>query len=86
MHADLQNVFCHSSGLYLQVLNQPGQNTQLVNNLLGDLDDPTSQFSTLVASGNTQAMLGYTFAKTSLINIPPDMVRCSDFHKSFIFA
>ena len=61
----------------LQVFNQPALHTDTANNLLDDLNDPSSQFLTLVAAGDTQAVLGFTYAKVSLINIPPNLVRFS---------
>ena len=45
--------------------------------LLDQLDDPDSDYMRLVSDGHHQAVLGYTYAKASLINIPPDLVRAA---------
>ena len=57
-----------------QVITQPRPGSQIANELLADLDNPNSEYSQLVAGGDHQAVLGFTYAKASLINIPPDQV------------
>ena len=47
----------------------------IANQLLGDLDDPTSNYSMLIEQGNYQAVLGFTYSKVSLINVAPEVVR-----------
>ena len=49
--------------------------TVTAGGLLVDVNDPTSNFSQLVAAGDYQAALGYTYAKISLINLPPNLVN-----------
>ena len=57
--------------------------TVTAGGLLADVNDPTSNFSQLVAAGDYQAALGYTYAKISLINLPPNLVGL---HHYFSFS
>ena len=57
-----------------QVNIQPRPASQIATELLTDVNDPNSEYSQLVAGGDHQAVLGFTYAKASLINVPPDLV------------
>ena len=59
------------------MITQPRPGSQIADDLLGDLDDPNSEYAQLVAAGDHQAVLGFTFAKVSLINIPADQVSAA---------
>ena len=53
---------------------QPRPHTEIAGSLLSEVNDPNSTYSQLVAAGDIQVVLSYTYTKASLINIPPDQV------------
>ena len=60
---------------YVKVNIQPRPHSEIAGSLLSEVNDPSSNYSQLVASGDIQVVLSYTYTKASLINIPPDEVR-----------
>ena len=67
-------VFCDSCLICEKVNIQPRSHDEIAGNLLSEVNDPNSNYSQLVAAGDIQVVLSYTYAKASLINIPPDQV------------
>ena len=60
-----------------QVYIQPRPHNEIAGSLLSEVNDPSSNYSQLVAAaGDIQVVLSYTYTKASLINIPPDQVPC----------
>ena len=57
-----------------KVTIQPRPHSEIAGSLLSEVNDPNSNYSQLVAAGDIQVVLSYTYAKASLINIPPDQV------------
>ena len=54
---------------------QPRPHTEIAGSLLSEVNDPSSNYSQLVAAaGDIQVVLSYTYTKAALINIPPDEV------------
>ena len=54
----------------------PRPHSEIAGNYLSEVNDSSSNYSQLVAAGDIQVVLSYTYAKASLINIPPDEVTC----------
>ena len=65
----------HDYVIRIQVRLQPRPATEMAEDLLAEVNNPNSEYSQLVAADNHQAVLGFTYAKASLINVPPDQVK-----------
>ena len=77
----LKVLVCEFKGhtfIFPQVYIQPRPHTEIAGSLLSEVNDPSSNYSQLVAAGDIQVVLSYTYTKASLINIPPDEVQCFD--------
>ena len=73
----LKVLVCEFKGhtfIFPQVYIQPRPHTEIAGSLLSEVNDPSSNYSQLVAAGDIQVVLSYTYTKASLINIPPDQV------------
>ena len=61
--------------IFLKVNIQPRPHSEIAGSLLSEVNDSNSTYSQLVAAGDIQVVLSYTYTKASLINIPPDQVH-----------